>query len=81
MRYDARVFPGFSHLELPIIQGFNACKTYIENYQGPRKAVRRSGLFLDANVHANLTKHAAEQGMTVGKFASKVLAEYLENAQ
>ncbi|KAG0613339.1 hypothetical protein M758_6G095600 [Ceratodon purpureus] len=62
-------------------QGFTACKTYIENYQGPRKAVRRSGLFLDADIHANLTKHAAEQGMTVGKFASKVLAEYLENAQ
>jgi len=62
-------------------QGFSACKTYIENYQGPRKAVRRGGLFVDADVHASLSKLAAEQGLTVGKLASKVLGEYLEKAQ
>jgi len=72
----------FSHLRTArFIQGFSACKSYIEKYQGPRKAVRRGGLFVDADVHASLSKHAAEQGLTVGKLASKVLGEYLEKAQ
>lgn len=62
-------------------QGFGACKTYIENYTGPRKPVRRGGLFLDADVHSSLAKLAADEGLTVSKFASKVLAEHLEKAQ
>lgn len=72
---------GFSPFESFMQQGFGACKTYIENYTGPRKPVRRGGLFLDADVHSSLAKLAADEGLTVSKFASKVLAEHLEKAQ
>ena len=36
---------------------------------------------MDADLHASLSKHAAAQGLTVGKLAAKVLAEYLEKSQ
>lgn len=58
-------------------QGFGALKTYIENYTEPRKSRRKVGVYLDTDVHANLSKAAEGQGVSASQLASKVLAEFL----